>query len=150
MSPELTTAWHSTLDIASGIRDDFMNQEALERMQQEQNLSNPLEEIERLVREGKSDEALKKMQELSMKLDEMFENLEEGADAADENADPELSRDFEKFTNDLKETIDEQQKVADQTKRLKDKARQAAKERIRFAVNHYWDMRAGRLPKRAD
>ena len=24
-----------------------------------------------------------------------------------------------------------------------------AKERIRFAVNHYWDMRAGRLPKRA-
>lgn len=27
---------------------------------------------------------------------------------------------------------------------------QAAKERIRFAVNHYWDMRAGRLPKRAD
>lgn len=117
-------------ELARGIRDDFMNQEALERMQEEQNLSNPLEEIERLVREGKSDEALKKMQELSMKLDEMFENLEEGADAADENADPELSRDFEKFTNDLKETIDEQQKVADQTKRLKDKARQAAKERI--------------------
>ena len=28
--------------------------------------------------------------------------------------------------------------------------RGAAKERIRFAVNHYWDMRAGRLPKRAD
>jgi inorganic pyrophosphatase len=23
-----------------------------------------------------------------------------------------------------------------------------AKERIRFAINHYWDMRAGRLPKR--
>jgi inorganic pyrophosphatase len=22
-----------------------------------------------------------------------------------------------------------------------------AKERIRFAINHYWDMRAGRLPK---
>jgi inorganic pyrophosphatase len=25
-----------------------------------------------------------------------------------------------------------------------------AKERIQFAVNHYWDMRAGRLPKRND
>jgi inorganic pyrophosphatase len=24
-----------------------------------------------------------------------------------------------------------------------------AKERIRYAINHYWDMRAGRLPKRA-
>ncbi len=23
-----------------------------------------------------------------------------------------------------------------------------AKERIRYAINHYWDMRAGRLPKR--
>ncbi|MBL8922155.1 MAG: DUF4175 family protein [Myxococcaceae bacterium] len=117
-------------ELAKGIRDDFMNQEALERMREELDLKNPLEEIERLVREGKADEALKKMQELSMQLDEMFDQLEEGADAAEENADPELAKAFEEFDKNLAETIAEQQKVADQTKRLKDKARQAAKERI--------------------
>ena len=65
-----------------------------------------------------------------MQLDEMFDGLEKGADAAEENADPELAKDFKKFNEDLASTIDEEQKVADQTKRLKDKARQAAKERI--------------------
>jgi hypothetical protein len=117
-------------ELAKGIRDDFMNQEALERMREELDLKNPLEEIERLVREGKADEALKKMQELSMQLDEMFDQLEDGADAAEENADPELAKAFEDFDKNLSETIAEQQKVADQTRRLKDKARQAAKERI--------------------
>ncbi len=117
-------------ELAKGIRDDFMNQEALERMRDEMDLTNPLDEVERLVREGKADEALKKMQELSMQLDEMFDGLEKGADAAEENADPELAKDYKKFNEDLASTIDEEQKVADQTKRLKDKARQAAKERI--------------------
>ncbi|MDP1919298.1 MAG: DUF4175 family protein [Myxococcales bacterium] len=117
-------------ELAKGIRDDFMNQEALERMRDEMDLTNPLDEVERLVREGKADEALKKMQELSMQLDEMFDGLEKGADAAEENADPELAKDFKKFNEDLASTIEEEQKVADQTKRLKDKARQAAKERI--------------------
>ncbi len=117
-------------ELAKGIRDDFMNQEAIEQLANEQELQNPLEEIERLVREGKSAEALKKMQELSMKLDEMFEALEDGADAAEQNADPELAKEFSEFTKNLEETIGEQQRVAEQTKRLKDKTRQAAKERI--------------------
>jgi hypothetical protein len=117
-------------ELAKGIRDDFMNQEALERMRDELDLTNPLDEVERLVREGKADEALKKMQELSMQLDEMFEGLENGADAAEENADPELTKAYQKFNDDLASTIEEEQKVSDQTKRLKQKARQAAKERI--------------------
>lgn len=117
-------------ELAKGIRDDFMNQDALQQMQEERNLGDPLEEIERLVREGKNDEALKKMQELSMKLDEMLEGIERGAEEADENADPELARDFEEFSKSLQETVTEQERVAKDTQALKDKARQAAKERI--------------------
>lgn len=117
-------------ELARGIRDEFMNEEALERMRDEDDMSNPLDEIERLVREGKADEALKKMQELSMKLDEMMEGIEEAADASEANMDPELARDFEKFSDELKATIEAQQKAAEQTRGLKDKTRQAAKDRI--------------------
>lgn len=117
-------------ELAKGIRDDFMNQEGLDQLREDSDLKTPLDEIERLVREGKADEALKKMQELSMKLDEMFENIETGADAAEENADPELAKDFQKFNDDLASTIDEEQRVAEQTRALKEKAQKAAKERI--------------------
>lgn len=117
-------------ELAKGIRDEFMNQEALQRMQEELDLKNPLEEIERLVREGKSDEALKKMQELSMQLDQMFEDIEQGAEDADANADPELSRQFDEFNQQLQKTIEDQEKVADSTRTLRDKARRAAKDRI--------------------
>lgn len=117
-------------EMARGIRDEFMNEDALRELMDEKNLENPLSEIERLVREGKADEALKKMQELSMELDEMFDQLEKGAQAADENADPELTKAFQEFNEALEQTVTEQQKVADQTKGLKEKARAAAKERI--------------------
>lgn len=117
-------------EMARGIRDEFMNQEALEQLMDEKNLESPLNEIERLVREGKADEALKKMQELSMQLDDMFEQLEKGAQDAEQNADPELAKAFQEFNEALDETAKEQQQVADQTRALKEKSRAAAKERI--------------------
>jgi len=117
-------------EMAKGIRDDFMNQDALDQMMEEQDLKSALDEMERLVREGKTDEALKKMQELSMQLDEMLEQIEKGAEAADEAQDPELSKAFQEFSDELDQAVKDQQQVADQTRALKDKARSAAKERI--------------------
>jgi hypothetical protein len=117
-------------EMAKGIRDEFMNEDALEQLRQDLDLESPLDEIEKLVREGKADEALKKMQELSMELDEMFDQLEKGAESAEQNADPELAQEFQDFTKALQETTQEQQRLADQTRKLKEKSRAAAKERI--------------------
>ncbi|MCA3012445.1 MAG: DUF4175 family protein [Myxococcaceae bacterium] len=117
-------------EMARGLRDEFMNEEALSELADEENLDAPLDEIERLVREGKADEALKKMQELSMQLDEMFDRLEEGAETAEQNADPELAKAFQAFSQELEATAAEQQQLADQTRGLREKARAAAKERI--------------------
>jgi hypothetical protein len=117
-------------EMSKGIRDDFMNAEALQQMQEEFGLENSLKEVEQLLKEGKAEEALKKMQELAMQMDEFLENLDEASDRSDEESDPELAQMYEDFEQNLKETVESQEKLADKTRALRDKYREQQKERI--------------------
>lgn len=117
-------------ELAKGIREEHLNKEALAEMMGEEDFASKLNELEKLVREGKSDEAMKKMQELAMEMDKFLEKLDQGAEAADEQADPELSAKFEDFTRDLDETAQKQELVAKDTRALRDRYREQAKERI--------------------
>ncbi len=117
-------------ELSKGIRDDFMNAEALQQMQEEFGLQSALDEVEQLVKEGKAEEALKKMQELAMELDDFLEKLDEAGVRADEQSDPELARQFEEFQQNLGDTVQKQQQLADKTKALRDKYREQQKERI--------------------
>jgi hypothetical protein len=117
-------------ELSKGIRDDFMNQEALQQLMEEQNLEAKLDEVEKLVREGKADEAMKKMQELAMQMDELLEALDEAGDRADEQADPELARMVEDFQENLAETLRQQERLAEKTRELRDKYRTQQRERV--------------------
>ncbi len=117
-------------EMAKGIRDDFMNREALEEMMESQNLDSKLDEIEKLVREGNADDAVKKMQELAMEMDEQLEQLEKAADEADQQADPELAKKFQEFSENLAQTVEQQEALAEKTKSLRDKYREQAKEHV--------------------
>lgn len=117
-------------ELARGIRDDFMNADALQQMMEDENLPGSLEEIEKLIQEGNAEEALKKMQELSMQMDQFLDSLDEAADQADERADPELARDFTAFQDDLEQTVAQQDALAERTRQLRDKHRGQQKERI--------------------
>jgi hypothetical protein len=117
-------------ELSKGIRDDFMNAEALQQMLEEQDMESALDEMERLVKEGKADEALKKMQELSMQLDEFLENLDEAGDRADEESDPELARQYQEFEQNLDDALKKQEQLSEKTRALRDKYREQQKERI--------------------
>lgn len=117
-------------ELSKGIRDEFMNQEALQEMLEDYGFESSLDEVEKLIREGKTEEALKKMQELSMQMDEFLESLDEASDRADEQADPELARQFQEFQQNLQETIQQQESLSEKTKGLRDKYREQQKERI--------------------
>ncbi len=116
-------------ELAQGIRDEFMNSEALKELA-EDNAPNQLDEIEKLVREGKLDEAMAKLQEMSMQMDDMLNDLEAAADAADENQDPELARKFDEFQKNLDQVTKEQEQLSEKTRALRDKSRQAMKEQL--------------------
>jgi hypothetical protein len=117
-------------ELSKNIRDDFMNAEALNEMQEEFGLQNRLDDVEKLIREGKTDEALKKMQELAMDMDEFLENLDQASDKADQQMDPELVKQFNDFQDNLDDAIKKQESLADKTRSLRDKYRQQQKDRI--------------------
>ncbi|MCP3100589.1 DUF4175 family protein [Myxococcus sp. K15C18031901] len=117
-------------EMRKGIRDEHLNAEALNELMKDQDLQSALDEVEKLMREGKTDEALAKLQELGMQMDEMLKNLDEANEEFGGEQHPELAEKFGKFMEDLKGTVDEQQKVADQTRQLRDQARNQNRERL--------------------
>ncbi|WP_225408405.1 DUF4175 family protein [Stigmatella hybrida] len=117
-------------ELRKSIRDEHLNAEALEEMMKDQDVSSALDDVERLMREGKVDEAMAKLQELSMQMDQMMESLNEAQQEFGGEQYPELTEKFGKFMEDLQQTVQEQQQVSEATKALRDKARQQNRERI--------------------
>ncbi|MBX5484631.1 MAG: DUF4175 family protein [Myxococcaceae bacterium] len=118
------------MELSKSIRDEHLNAEALDEMMQDRDMSSQLDEVERLMREGKVDEAMKKLQELSMQMDEMEKNLEEQDESFGEDQFPELTRKFGDFMKDLAETTEQQKALSEKTKALRDRYREKLKERI--------------------
>jgi hypothetical protein len=117
-------------ELAKGIRDEHLNQEALKNMMQESDLKSELDEIERLMREGKADEALAKLQEMAMQLDQMLKGLEESDGQFAETQYPELASKFRQFMEDVRQTSQEQKRLADQTKEVRDRYKAEARQRL--------------------
>ncbi len=117
-------------ELARGIRDEHLNAEAMQELMDEEDMGSMLDEIERLMREGKTDEALRKLQELSMQLDEMMKGLDEAEENFGEDQNPELVKQFREFTDELEATAEEQKQVAQETKALRDEYREKMRERL--------------------
>ncbi|MGZ3457100.1 MAG: DUF4175 family protein, partial [Archangium sp.] len=117
-------------ELRQGIRDEHLNSEALQEMMKDQDMRSALDDVERLMREGKTDQALAKMQELSMQMDQMLNSLNEAQDDFGNQQYPELAQKFGQFMDDLQKTAQEQQRVAEATRALRDQARQQNKSRL--------------------
>lgn len=118
-------------ELRKGIRDEHLNAEALSEMMQQEDMQGAMDEVERLMQEGKADEALAKLQELGMQMDEMLDSMDKSQEDFGAEQYPELAEKFGKFMDDLKGTMDEQQKVADQTRALRDQARGQNRDRLK-------------------
>ncbi|XXF77307.1 DUF4175 family protein [Myxococcaceae bacterium GXIMD 01537] len=117
-------------EMRKGIRDEHLNAEAFSEMMKDQDMQGGLDEVERLMREGKTDEALAKLQELGQQMDEMLGSLEQAGDEFGSEQYPELAEKFGKFMKDLEDTSSEQQRVAEQTRALRDQARARNSEQL--------------------
>jgi hypothetical protein len=89
-----------------------------------------MDDVERLMREGKTDEALAKLQELGQQMDQMLGNLDKAGDEFGSQQYPELAEKFGKFMKDLQDTVSEQQKVAEETRQLRDGARNRNRDQL--------------------
>lgn len=114
-------------ELSKGIQDEHLNAEAMQAMAKERDLLGGLDEIEKLLGEGKVDEAMAKLQELGTQMDEMAKALSEAADTQAES-DPalrELAEDLRKYEQQLEELRQDQEQLAQATEAMKrDHARQ--------------------------
>ncbi|WNG21062.1 DUF4175 family protein [Cystobacter fuscus] len=117
-------------ELRRGIRDEHLNAEALQDMMKDQDMQSALDDVERLMREGKTDEALAKLQELSMQMDEMLNGLNDAQEEFGGEQFPELTQKFGQFMSDLEKTAKEQQRVADATQAIRDQAKKQNQDRL--------------------
>ncbi len=117
-------------ELAKGMRDEHLNEEAIQEMMDDSDMNASLSEIERLIREGKTEEAMKQLQALSMKMDEFLDSLDDAQKKSDEQADPELAKAFQSFFDELEQTTQAQEALSGETKRLQDDSRARAKARL--------------------
>jgi hypothetical protein len=117
-------------ELRQGIRDEHLNAEALQDMMKDQDMQSALDDVERLMREGKTDEALAKLQELSMQMDEMLNGLNDAQEQFGGEQYPELTQKFGQFMGDLEKTAKEQQRVADATQAIRDQAKKQNQDRL--------------------
>jgi hypothetical protein len=109
------------------IHDEHFNAEGLRELAQQQDMRGTLEEIEKLLREGKTQEALAKLQQLQAQTEQQLQNANQQLGRPD----PELVKRFRDFADALKGTREEQARVASETKSVRDRYRDQLRERLR-------------------
>jgi hypothetical protein len=111
-----------SMAMAHASHDEHFNMESVG-----QSMGATLDDIEKLLREGKTQEALAKLQQLQAQTEGQMRTADEQLGQVD----PELVKRFRDFAEGLKETHDEQARVASETKRIRDHYREQLKERLK-------------------
>ncbi|MGZ3444247.1 MAG: DUF4175 family protein [Myxococcaceae bacterium] len=121
-------------ELQKSIRDEHFNVEAMRELAKQQDMQGGLEEIENLLKEGKTEEALAKLQQLQAQMNDLQKGLDDAAGNMGGRANPELVKRYREFSDALKSTTDEQQQLAEQTKAVRDRYREQMRQRMKQAA----------------
>jgi len=121
-------------ELQKSIRDEHYNLEALQEMARQQDMQGGLDEIEKLLKEGKTEEALAKLQQLQAQMSELQKRLDEDAETMGGRANPELVKRYREFSDALKATTEEQKQLAEQTRAVRDRYREQMRQRMKQAA----------------
>jgi hypothetical protein len=121
-------------ELQKSIRDEHYNLEAFQEMAKQQDMQGGLDDIEKLLKEGKTEEALARLQQLQAQMSELQKQLDQNAENMGGRANPELVKRFREFGEALKATTEEQRQLAEQTKAVRDRYREQMRQRMKQAA----------------
>jgi len=116
-------------ELAKGIQDEHLNREAMERIDEGGDLMSQLDEVQRKLSRGETDEALQALEELQKELAKMEKEFGESAGEADEQQ-KEVAKDLQKLASDLLDVEADQKAVKKDTDSLRQKAREEAMKKL--------------------
>jgi hypothetical protein len=117
-------------EMAKGIRDEHLNQEALENVERQQDLLSQLSDIQRKLQSGKIDDALKELDQLGQKLADLEKNLSRRADEQQRGQYAEEAKQLAQAAQKLKELEARERQLSQRTAQMRKRAQQSAQKRF--------------------
>jgi hypothetical protein len=117
-------------EMAKGIRDEHLNQEALENVEKQQDLLSQLSDIQRKLQSGKIDDALKQLEQLGQKLADLEKNLSRRADEEQRGQYAEEAKQLAQAAQKLKDLEARERALSQRTAELRKRAQSAAQKRF--------------------
>ncbi|HTS81380.1 MAG TPA: DUF4175 family protein [Myxococcaceae bacterium] len=133
-------------ELQKSIRDEHFNVEAMRELAKQQDMQGGLDEIEKLLKEGKTEEALARLQQLQAQMSELQKDLDDAAGNMGGRANPELVKRYREFSDALKSTTEDQKNLAEQTRAVRDRYREQMRQRMKQAAQGLKEQ----LQKKAD
>lgn len=117
-------------ELSRGIRDEFINSDALKEMMAAEKLGGNLDDLKQLIRDGKTSDAMKHLQALAMQMDSLLDGLNAAGGQAGQQMDPKLANDFRNLKQSVDSLVEKQNSIAQRTERMRAKERASQKQRI--------------------
>ena len=117
-------------ELAKGIRDEHLNQEAMEAVAREQDLLGQLADIQKKLQSGKIDEALKELDRLSQQLEKLENDLQAKAGKDQGGKYAQEAKQLREAAQALKEIKEKEQDLEKRTAQLRGEMRQQAQKRF--------------------
>lgn len=117
--------------LAKGIRDEHLNEEAMNELAKDQDMEAKLDDIEKMLAKGDVDAALKELDKLGQQLDDLEKSLaEKGGDALDDKY-KEQAEKLSQLKDDLTALQEEESRLKDQTQQLRQGARAEQEKKLK-------------------
>ncbi len=117
-------------ELAKGIQDEHLNQEAMQSAQKEQDLLGQLADIQKKLQSGKIEDALKQLDQLGQQLDKLEKDLQQKAGEQQGGQYAEEAKKLQQAAGALKEIREKEQDLEKRTAQLRRELR--AQEQKRF------------------
>ncbi|GAC1341049.1 MAG: hypothetical protein NVSMB23_12120 [Myxococcales bacterium] len=117
-------------EMAKGIRDEHLNEEAVEAVQKEQDLMSKLSDIQRKLQGGEIDAALKDLDKLSAQLEQLEKGLQDKANARSGREYAEEGRQLKEAAAQMARLKERERALEQRTQKLRRSARADAEKRF--------------------
>ncbi len=117
-------------ELAKGVQDEHLNQEAMQSAQKEQDLLGQLSDIQKKLQSGNIEEALKQLDKLGQQLDKLEKDLQQKAGDQQQGQYAEEAKKLQQAASALKEIREKEQDLSKRTAQLQRELR--AQDRKRF------------------
>lgn len=131
----ITDLMQKMAQLAQGINDEHLNAEALAQLTKNKDLLSGLDDVQRLLNEGKLDEALKRLARMSDQLDQMLASWQKQNKGFGSQKYRELTRKMMQFADQLERVRHDQDRLLQQANKLKQRYQKALEKRVKGKID---------------